>query len=132
MSEKKIIHTAAAPAAIGPYSQAVRVAVQDLVFCSGQIGLNPATGALVPGGVEAQARCALKNLHAVLSTAGARLEDVVRTTIYLADMADFAAVNAVYQEYFGAAAPARATVQAAGLPKGALVEVDAIAAVRSA
>ncbi|MCA9554469.1 MAG: Rid family detoxifying hydrolase [Myxococcales bacterium] len=129
MSDKKIIHTDAAPAAIGPYSQAVRVAVKDLVFCSGQIGLDPATGAMAEG-VEAQARCALANLKAVLHAAGARLDDVVRTTVYLADMGDFARVNAIYQSYFDGAAPARAAVQAAGLPKGALVEVDAIAAVR--
>jgi reactive intermediate/imine deaminase len=125
------IQTGSAPAPIGPYSQAV--AWDRLVFCSGQVALDPSTGEMVGGGsVEAEAEQVLRNLQAVLDAAGCAFEDVVRTTIYLADMADFPAVNAVYGRAFsgsegGPPAPARATVQVAGLPKGARVEVDAIA-----
>lgn len=125
--KKKEISTSSAPAAIGPYSQAVRVPAGDMVFCSGQIGLDPSTGLMVEGGVEAQARCAFENLRAVLQAAGARFEDVVRTTVFLADMNDFVRVNAIYQTYFEGVAPARAAIQAAALPKGALFEIDAIA-----
>jgi len=124
---KTAITTSSAPAAIGPYSQAVRVPAGDMIFCSGQIGLDPSSGDMVEGGVEAQARCALENLRAVLGAAGARFEDVVRTTVFLADMGDFARVNAIYEQYFEGVAPARAAVQAAALPKGALFEIDAIA-----
>jgi 2-iminobutanoate/2-iminopropanoate deaminase len=123
--KKTAIATDKAPAAIGPYSQAVRVG--DLVFCSGQIPLDPATGALVEGEFAAQARRALDNLTAVLGGAGLSMDDVVRTTIYLADLADFAEANRVYAEYFTAPYPARSTVQAAALPKGARVEIDVIA-----
>ena len=122
---KEIISTASAPKAIGPYSQAV--VWNGLVFLSGQIPLDPATGQMIEGDVSAQARRVLDNLAAVLSAAGASLADVVKTTIYLANMSDFAAVNAVYGERFVHAPPARATVQVAGLPRGALVEIDAIA-----
>lgn len=127
--KKTAITTLSAPAAIGPYSQAVRVSAGDMVFCSGQIGLDPVSGVMVDGGVEAQARCAMQNLRAVLNAGGAALEDVVRTTVYLADMNDFVRVNAIYETYFEGVAPARAAVQAAALPKGALFEIDAIAVI---
>lgn len=124
------IRSGSAPAAVGPYSQAVEHA--GWIFASGQIPLDPETGALVPGDVEAQTRRVLANLRAVLETAGASLDDVVRTTIFLTDLAHFARVNAVYAEYFtGEPRPARATVQVAALPLGAAVEIDAIAARRS-
>jgi len=115
----------AAPRAIGPYAQAV--AAGDLVFCSGQVGLDPASGRLVPGGVAAEAARALENLAAVLSAAGLGLGDVVKTTVYLVDLADFAAVNEVYARHFPAPYPARATVGVAALPAGARVEIEAVA-----
>ncbi len=127
---KTIVRSERAPSAIGPYSQAVKVG--DLVFCSGQIGLDPATGALVGGGVEAEARQVMKNLGEVLAAAGVGFAHVVRTTIYLTDLGDFAAVNRIYGEQVGTAPPARATVQVAALPKGATVEIDAIAHVGAA
>jgi len=130
MQDPRTVSTAKAPAAIGPYSQAV--AFGELVFCSGQVALDPTTGDLVEGGVEAQTRQALENLAAVLAAAGSGLERVLRTTVYLRDMGDFAAMNAVYATYFaGDSPPARATVEVAGLPKDALVEIDCIAAPRS-
>ena len=123
------MRTPEAPAAIGPYSQAVVVPVGDrkMLFCSGQIALDPKSGAMVGGGVEAETRQVLANLGAVLSAAGAGFGHVVRTTIFLASMDDFAAVNALYGEKFVHDPPARVTVQAAKLPRGALVEIDAIA-----
>ncbi len=124
---KKEVTSSLAPKAIGPYSQAVRSG--NLVFCSGQIGLHPATGEMVTGGVVAETQRILGNLHAVLAAAGATLDDVVRTTIYLTDLADFAAVNEVYGIFFAAPFPARATVGVAALPRGAKVEIDAIAVV---
>lgn len=124
MSKRKVISTSQAPAAIGPYSQAIRSG--DLLFASGQLGLDPATGNLVDG-IEAQARQALTNLQAVLAAAGAGIADVVKTTIFLADMADFATVNAIYGELFRHEPPARSTVQVAALPKGGLVEIEVIA-----
>jgi 2-iminobutanoate/2-iminopropanoate deaminase len=126
-----IVRTADAPAAIGPYSQAVSVAVGDrrMIFCSGQIALDPATGAIVAGDVAAQTARVLANLGAVLEAAGASWGDVVRTTIFLASMDDFATVNAIYGEKFAQDPPARATVQAARLPRDAKVEIDAIAVV---
>lgn len=130
--QKSIVRTAHAPAAIGPYSQAVVVPIGEgkrMVFCSGQIALDPATGLLVEGDVEAQTRQVLENLGAVLAAVGAGFADVVRTTIFLADMGDFAAVNAIYGERFSSDPPARATVQAARLPRDARVEIDAIAIV---
>ncbi len=130
--QKSIVRTAHAPAAIGPYSQAVVVPVGEgkrMVFCSGQIALDPATGALVEGDVVAQTRQVLENLGAVLAAVGASFAHVVRTTIFLADMGDFAAVNAIYGERFSSEPPARATVQAARLPRDARVEIDAIAIV---
>ncbi len=128
---RSIVRTTEAPAAIGPYSQAVVVATGDkkMVFCSGQIALDPKTGAMVEGGVEAQTRQVLANLGAVLAAAGASFGDVVRTTIFLASMDDFAAVNAIYGEKFVTDPPARATVQAAKLPRAALVEIEAIAVI---
>ena len=121
---RQAIATALAPAAIGPYSQAV--AVDGLLFCSGQLGLDPATGELVEG-VEAQAERALRDLGAVLDAAGAAWADVVKTTIFLADIGDFAAVNAVYGRFMPDPPPARSTIQVAALPKGGLVEIEAIA-----
>ena len=115
-----------APAAIGPYSQAVRH--KDFVFLSGQIALDPATGEIVEGDVGAQAKQVLKNLGAVLGAAGCSYADVVRTTIYLVNMKDFQAVNAAYAKVFTEPFPARATVQVSALPRGSLVEIDAIAA----
>lgn len=113
------------PAAIGPYSPAVRAG--DFVFASGQIALDPATGELVAGDVTVQADRALKNLAAALGTGGASLADVVRTTMYLVDLGHFSAVNETYGRYFGPPYPARVTVQVAALPRGALVEIDAVA-----
>jgi 2-iminobutanoate/2-iminopropanoate deaminase len=128
-TKRSIVRTAHAPAAIGPYSQAVVVPVGDqrMVFCSGQIALDPATGALVEGDVSAQTRQVLENLGAVLAAAGASFANVVKTTIFLADMADFATVNAIYGERFPSDPPARATVAAAALPRNARVEIEAIA-----
>lgn len=119
------VHTSHAPAAIGPYSQAV--VHGGLVFTSGQIALDPRTGALTGEDAAAQARRVFANLSAVLAAAGCGLGDVLKTTVYLADMDDFAAVNAVYAEAFGAHKPARSTVQAARLPKDALVEIECLA-----
>ena len=125
MIARETLHTDAAPAAIGPYSQAV--AAGPYVFTSGQIALDPATGALVEGDVAAQTRRVMRNIEAVLTAAGLGFADVVKTTIFLADMNDFAAVNAVYAESFPASPPARSTVAAAGLPRGALVEIETVA-----
>ena len=119
------IETKHAPATIGPYSQAIKAG--DYLFCSGQIPLVPETGELIKGGIEAQTRQALTNLSQVLVAAGIDFSVVVKTTIYLADLADFAVVNEIYAGFFGGIAPARATVQVAALPKGARVEIDAIA-----
>ena len=119
----KIIHTDHAPAAVGPYSQAVDCG--DFVYCSGAIPLVPETGAIVEGGIEAQARRAFDNLKAVAEAAGGSLDKVVRTGLFLTDLSDFAVVNAVMQEYFSAPYPARSTIQVAALPKGASFEVEA-------
>jgi 2-iminobutanoate/2-iminopropanoate deaminase len=119
------IFTPLAPEPLGPYSQAVRHGAQ--LFCSGQIPTDPQTGEIVAGDVSAQAERALRNLEAVLTAAGVTFADVVKTTIFLIDMNDFAAVNAVYEKYFGSAKPARSTVAAAALPKGARIEIDCIA-----
>ena len=130
MNESKIaIHSKDAPAALGPYSQAVRIG--DFLFTSGQVALDPATGQLVSGGIEAQTHRALQNLQAVLAAAGLDLSRAVKTTVFLKDMNDFAAMNSVYAGYFqkeGIPAPARTTVQVARLPKDALVEIEVIAA----
>ncbi len=122
---KKIVQTSDAPAAVGPYSQAVKT--DSLVFVSGQIGLVPETGLLAEGGVEIQARKCLENLRAVLEAAGSSMEKVVKATVFLADINDFNAVNTVYAEFFDSEPPARACVQVGALPKGALVEVEAVA-----
>ena len=125
MSRIRSIHTDDAPAAIGPYSQAIEAG--GYLFSAGQIALVPGTGEMVQGGVEAQARQVFSNLAGVLGAADLGFRDVVKTTVYLADMHDFAAVNAVYGEHFAEPYPARSTVAAAGLPKSALVEIDVIA-----
>ncbi len=125
---KTAIETAKAPAAIGPYSQAIRIG--NLVFTSGQIALDPVTGQLVGGGIEAQTRRVLQNLEAVLAAAGLDFSSVVKTTVFLKDMNHFPAMNAIYAEYFqakGIAPPARSTVEVNRLPKDALVEIDTIA-----
>ena len=121
---REAISTATAPAAIGPYSQAI--AIDGFVFCSGQLGLDPATGNLLDG-VEAQAERAMLNLRSVLDAAGLTFENVVKTTIFLADMGDFAAVNAIYGRFMPDPPPARSTVAVAALPKGGRVEIEVIA-----
>lgn len=129
MSEAKTaIHSEHAPAALGPYSQAVRIG--NFVFASGQVALDPASGQMVSGGIEAQTHRVLKNLQAVLAASALDLSRVVKTTVYLKDINHFAAMNTVYAEYFqreGIPAPARSTVEVARLPKDALVEIDFIA-----
>ena len=122
---RQAVATANAPGAVGPYSQAI--ASGPFVFCSGQLGLDPATGELVEGGVEAQAERALKNLTAVLDAAGVSWSDVVKTTIFLADIGDFAAVNAVYVQHMPDPPPARSTFAVGALPKGGRIEIEAIA-----
>jgi 2-iminobutanoate/2-iminopropanoate deaminase len=119
------VATDKAPKAIGPYSQAI--VTDNVVYTAGQVALDPASGELVGKTVAEQTEQALKNIAAVLAASGSSLGQVVKTTVYLADMADFAAMNEVYAKHFGGHRPARSTVQAAGLPKGALVEIDAIA-----
>jgi 2-iminobutanoate/2-iminopropanoate deaminase len=127
---RQTVSSSQAPRAIGPYSQAVVASGAHTVYCSGQIGLDPATGDLVGAGdVRAEADRVMKNLGAVLAAAGASFDAVVKTTIFLADLGDFAAVNEVYGGYFPSAPPARATVQVAGLPRGARLQIDAIAVV---
>jgi len=126
MSSRTRVHTDQAPAAIGPYSQAI--VAGGLVHCSGQCAFDPVSGELCGADAPAQAELALRNLAAVLEAAGASLEGVVKCNVYLADMAAFGAVNAVYERFFpGEAPPARACIQAGGLPKGALVEIDCVA-----
>ncbi len=133
--ERTTVKTDQAPAAIGPYSQAVIVPIgvpvggQKMIFTSGQIALDPVTTQMIEGDVAAQTRRVLENLGAVLAAAGAGFEHVVKTTIFLADMNDFATVNGIYAERFTAAPPARSTVQAARLPRDARVEIEAVAVV---
>ena len=122
---KRRIQTAGAPAAVGPYSQGI--ASGDLLFCAGQVGLDPLTGDLVAGGVAAETERALRNLSAVLDAAGCTYADVLKTTCFLADIADFAVFNEVYAGFFPDPPPARSTFAVAALPKGARVEVEAIA-----
>ncbi|MES2856794.1 MAG: RidA family protein [Bdellovibrionota bacterium] len=122
---KKIHETKKAPAPIGPYSQAVEAG--GFLFCSGQIALDPATGQVVAGGIPEQTEMVMKNVAAVLETAGLGFENIVKTTIFLTDMADFPAVNEVYGRYFKADAPARSTVAVQGLPRGVKVEVEVLA-----
>ena len=121
---RQSVHTDRAPAAIGPYSQAVRSG--NTVYFSGQIALDPATGNVVHGGIEAQARRAFDNLKAVAEAAGGSMADIVRIGLYLTDLSQFAAVNAVMAEYFDAPYPARSTVEVSALPKGVVFEVDAV------
>src|SRR5437763_922126 len=123
--EQEIVSTEKAPGAIGPYSQAIKAG--GMVYCSGQIPIDPATGAFVSEAVSEQTEQVLKNLHAVLEAAGTGLDSVVKTTVFLADMNDFAEMNEVYGRYFSENKPARATVQAARLPRDAKVEIDCIA-----
>lgn len=123
--KRTVVATDEAPAAVGPYSQAIRAG--DFVFTAGQLGLDPATGKLVAGGVEAQTRQALTNLSAVLAAAGASLAQVVKTTVFLQDIGDFKAMNGVYAQFFAADPPARSAVQVAALPLGGLVEIEAVA-----
>jgi len=125
-SSRQAINAPGAPAAIGPYSHAVRTG--ELLFCSGQIPLDPESGELVAGGPAEQARRCMQNLQAVCAAAGASLADAVRLTIYMTDLGAFAAVNEVYGEFFGDDPPARAAVQVAALPRGSQVEIDAIVA----
>lgn len=122
-----VIESALAPKPIGPYSQAIETKPGKMVFLSGQVGIDPASGQLVGGGVEAEAEQVMKNLKAVLEAARLGFPDVVRCTIYLMDLNDFGKVNEIYGRYFPRNPPARATVQVSGLPKGARVEIDAIA-----
>ena len=122
---KKIVSTEKAPKAIGPYSQAIRT--ENLLFTAGQVGLDPATMEMVEGGIEAQTRQVLTNLKHVLETADSGMNFVVKTTVFLQEMSDFAKMNAMYAEFFPENPPARSTVQVAGLPKGALVEIECIA-----
>jgi len=125
MSRRSVIATTNAPNAIGPYSQAIRAG--DLLFVSGQIPLDPATGRIVDGAAAEQTKQVMENLRAVLEAAGGSFANVVKTTIYLTNLDDFATVNVTYGDYFESSPPARATVQVAALPKGASVEIDAIA-----
>ena len=123
---KKVIATTNAPAAIGPYSQAI--AANGFVFVSGQIPIDPATGEFVPGGIQEQTRQSLENGRAILTQAGLTLDNVIKTTVFLSDIQNFAAMNEIYAQYFAADCPARSAVQVANLPKGALVEIEMIAA----
>lgn len=125
---KRVISTEKAPKAIGPYSQAIAVQAKELVFCSGQIPLDPATTAVVEGGIDVQTERVLDNVAAVLEAAGCTFADVVKTTIFLADMGDFAKVNELYARRFTSDPPARSTVQAARLPRDVKVEIEVIAA----
>jgi len=124
---KEVVKSDHAPAALGPYSQAIKVRGSTIVYCSGQIGLDPQTGNLVGETAARQTRRVIENLKAVIEAAGAHLSDVVKTTLYLTDINDFTAVNEVYATYFTVNPPARATVEVSRLPKGAKVEIDATA-----
>ncbi len=127
MTPKEIITTENAPQAIGPYSAGVKAG--NLVFTAGQLGIDPKSGEFVPGGIEAETRQALKNLSAVLEAAGTSLANVIKTTVFLRDMDDFGAMNAVYAEFFTADYPARSAVQPACLPKNGAVEIEAVAVI---
>lgn len=121
----QVISTTKAPGAIGPYSQALKVG--NMLYASGQIPIDPATGALVEGGIKEQTRQALLNVQAILAEAGLTMSNVVKTTVFMADMADFAEMNQVYAEFFAAPYPARSAVAVRALPKGALVEIEVVA-----
>lgn len=127
MAGKKVICTLEAPAAIGPYSQAIKAG--NLIFTSGQIPLDPTTGQIVAGGVAEQTRQVMENLKAVLAAGGATLRDVVKTTLYIKNMSDFSTINEIYGQYFSEEPPARSCVEAARLPRDVLVEIEAIALV---
>jgi len=124
---KQVVHTAGAPEAIGPYSQAIQVKASDLLFCSGQIPLDPASGEMIAGSTAEQTRKVMDNLKAILEASGFSMDDVVKTTIYLTDLASFAHVNRVYEAYSSGNFPARSTIQVAALPRGAAVEIDMVA-----
>ena len=123
--KKNVIHTDKAPKAIGPYSQAIRT--ESMVYTAGQIGIDPVTGELIGSTVEEQTRQALTNLRSVLEAAGSSIDQVVKTTVFLKDMNDFAKMNPIYAEFFGENPPARSTIAVAGLPKGGLVEIEVVA-----
>ena len=125
MTERRVIASAGAPAAIGPYSQAIRAG--GLVFVSGQIPLDPATGQAAAGGIAAQAELVLESLRAILEASGSGMDRVVKTTVYLTDLGGFPAVNEVYARYFPQAPPARSTIQVAALPRGVGIEIEAVA-----
>jgi 2-iminobutanoate/2-iminopropanoate deaminase len=127
---RETIKTPNAPAAIGPYSQGIKTSAGKMIFTAGQIALDPASGRLVEGDIAAQTRRALDNVKAILTTAGTSLENVVKTTVFMADLSEFAAMNEVYGEYFPANPPARSTVEVKALPRGAKVEIEAIAVVQ--
>lgn len=126
--QKRIVATKNAPGAIGPYSQAV-IAGQNLVFTAGQVAINPATGEVVQGDIKAQTRQALENIKAILSASGSSLAGVIKTTVFLKDMGEFAAMNEVYAQYFPQEPPARSTVEVARLPRDVRVEIEAIAVI---
>ena len=126
---REVVHTTGAPAAIGPYSQGIKVAAGKLVFTAGQIPIDPATGNMVAGDIKAQTRQVLQNVKAVLAAAGSSLEQVVKTTVFLTDLDDFAAMNEVYAGFFSENPPARSAVEVKALPKGARVEIETIAVV---
>ncbi|MDE3089095.1 MAG: RidA family protein [Chloroflexota bacterium] len=126
--ERQVVSTDHAPQAIGPYSQAIRIG--DYIFCAGQAGLDPASGSLVKGGIEAETRRVLQNLAAVLEAAGSSMSRVVKTTVFLTNMDEFQKMNAVYAEFFPSAPPARSTVQVSRLPKDACVEIEVVATVQ--
>jgi 2-iminobutanoate/2-iminopropanoate deaminase len=128
-SKREVVTCSDAPKAIGPYS--VAIATENLVFVSGQLGIDPISGSIVEGGIQAQTRTALTNLKSVLESAGSSLEQVVKTTVFLTDMAQFAEMNGVYAEFFTSDYPARSAIQVAALPKGGIVEVEAIAVLPS-
>jgi 2-iminobutanoate/2-iminopropanoate deaminase len=129
MPEKRVIQSEQAPRPIGPYSIGIRF--DQLIFTAGQAGLDPQSGEIVPGGIAAETRQTLINLQAILEAGGSSLDRVIKTTVFLRDMGDFAEMNAVYAEFFVSVFPARTTVQAAALPKGAAVEIEAVAFVNS-
>lgn len=125
MKERKIIETGKAPAAIGPYSQAV--AAGDMVYTSGQLGIDPATGKMAEGGAVAEVRQALKNLTEIIEAAGSSMENIVKTLVFVTDLADFAEINKVYTEFFSVNPPARSLIQVAALPLGGRFEIEAVA-----
>ncbi|HEX9074310.1 MAG TPA: RidA family protein [Anaerolineae bacterium] len=126
--DRQVVHSDKAPKALGPYSQGIRFG--DFVFCAGQGGFDPASGRLVEGGIEAETRRVMQNLSAVLEQAGTSIQNVVKTTVFLTDLDEFKAMNAIYAEFFPSNPPARSTVQVARLPGGARVEIEAIAVVK--